>query len=41
MASEFRFFPGMDGLTADAPSPIAEDKEGFYPVPVTGAWKEV
>lgn len=41
MASEFRFFPGVDALTFESAPPIHEDGEGRYPVPVPGAWKEI
>jgi predicted dehydrogenase len=41
MASEFRFFPGLDDLTEDSPPPIEADTQGRYPVPVPGAWSEI
>lgn len=41
MASEFRFFPGIDQLTMDTPAPILADAQGRYPVPIPGKWTEI
>ncbi len=41
MASDFQFFDGVDGLTADSPAPVQADAEGRYPAPVPGKWVEV
>jgi predicted dehydrogenase len=41
MASEFRFCPNVDGLTASSPAPVQANAEGRYPAPVPGAWKEI
>ncbi len=41
MASEFRFFPGIDALTEDSAPPVEADAQGRYPVPVPGAWSEI
>ena len=41
MASEFRFFPGIDQLTPDSTPPITADSDGRYPVPVPGKWVEI
>jgi len=41
MASDFRFCPNVDGLTADSPAPLKADAEGRYPAPIPGVWSEV
>lgn len=41
LASEFRFFPGIDQLTYDSAPPIRADAQGRYPVPVPGQWVEI
>lgn len=41
MASEFQFFPGLDGVTFEGQPPILADAKGRYPVPVPGQWKEI
>ncbi|MBN1817974.1 MAG: Gfo/Idh/MocA family oxidoreductase [Sedimentisphaerales bacterium] len=39
--SDFSFFTGAAGLTAESPAPVKADAEGRYPVPIPGAWKEI
>jgi len=39
--SSFSFFDSVADLTPDSPAPVRADKEGRYPVPVAGQWKEV
>lgn len=41
MASDFQFFSGVDGLTADSPAPVQADADGRYPAPVPGTWTEI
>jgi len=41
MASNFKFCPNVDGLTADSPAPVRADAQGRYPVPVPGTWTEI
>jgi len=41
LASDFRFCPYIDEMTADSPPPILPDERGRYPVPVPGIWKEL
>jgi predicted dehydrogenase len=41
MASNFQWFPGKDTLTHSGEAPIKADKDGRYPAPVPGAWKEI
>jgi len=41
MASDFKFCPNVDGLTADSPAPVRADAQGRYPVPVPGTWTEI
>lgn len=41
MASEFRFFAGIDQLASDSPPPVTVDSAGRYPVPIPGKWMEI
>ena len=41
MASDFKFCPNVDALTADSPAPVRADAKGRYPVPIPGQWKEI
>ncbi len=41
MASDFKFCPNIDALTADSPAPVRADAQGRYPAPVPGAWTEI
>lgn len=41
MSSAFSFCDDIDGMTFDTPAPAQPDADGFYPVPVPGAWQEV
>lgn len=41
MASEFRFFDGLDQLAFDRPPPVTADPAGRYPVPIPGKWVEI
>ncbi len=41
LASEFKFCPNVDALTADSPAPVRADKDGRYPAPIPGQWTEV
>jgi len=40
-ASDFQFCNYLDTLNYDSPPPIVADKEGYFPAPVAGVWKEV
>ncbi|MBN2024710.1 MAG: Gfo/Idh/MocA family oxidoreductase [Pirellulales bacterium] len=40
MASEFRFCPELDAMTAQTPPPLTPDAHGRYPVPSPGKWSE-
>ncbi|HPD47326.1 MAG TPA: hypothetical protein P5279_07460 [Anaerohalosphaeraceae bacterium] len=41
LASNFKFYPDVAGLTADGPAPVLADSRGRYPVPTPGTWKEI
>ena len=41
MASNFQWCPNIDTLDENSPPPVQADAEGFYPVPVPGAWTEI
>jgi predicted dehydrogenase len=41
IASDFQFFAGVDGLTAESPAPVQADPSGRYPAPVPGKWVEI
>ncbi len=41
MNSDFQFFPDVDNLSLDSPTPFPADAEGYYPVPIPGEWTEV
>lgn len=41
LASEFRFCPNVDALTASSPAPVQADAQGRYPAPVPGTWTEI
>ena len=41
MNSNFQFCPEREAMNYDTKPPLATDANGFYPVPVPGAWKEV
>ena len=39
--SKFQFCDYLDDLTYDSPAPVKADKEGYFPAPVAGEWKEL
>lgn len=41
LASEFKFCPDVDRLTADSPAPVKADANGRYPAPIPGVSREV
>jgi len=41
MASDFKFCPNVDALTADSPAPVRADAQGRYAPPIPGAWSEI
>ena len=41
VASNFRFCPNVDSLTADSEPPFRPDAQGRYPAPIPGKWTEV
>ena len=41
LSSDFSFCRDIAGLTEQSAAPVRADANGFYPVPVPGAWKEV
>ena len=41
MASDFQFFPNVDGLTASSPAPVQADARGAYPAPMPGKTVEI
>ncbi len=41
MASDFRFCPNVDALTAESPAPVQADAQGRYPAPIPGKTVEI
>ncbi|MBL7154799.1 MAG: twin-arginine translocation signal domain-containing protein [Phycisphaerae bacterium] len=41
MKSDFQFCDYLDELDYDSPPPVKADKDGWFPVPIGGQWKEV
>jgi len=41
MASNFQFCDYLDDLRYDSPAPVKADRDGWFPVPIPGQWKEV
>ncbi len=41
LASDFKFYDDVPGLTENSPAPVQADAAGRYPVPIPGKWKEV
>jgi predicted dehydrogenase len=41
MASDFRFCPNVDELTANSPAPVQADAQGRYPAPIPGKTVEI
>ena len=41
MESNFQFCDYLDGLNYDSPAPVKADKDGQFPFPIPGQWKEV
>jgi len=41
MKSRFQFCDYLDDLDYDSPPPVKADKDGWFPVPIPGQWKEV
>ncbi len=41
MASDFKFCPNVDELTANSPAPVQADAEGRYPAPIPGKTVEI
>ncbi len=39
--SDFQFYPQVAELTTDSPAPVRANKDGRYPAPVPGKWKEI
>jgi len=37
--SDYQFYPDVDHVGYDSPSPMPADATGHYPVPIPGAWK--
>jgi hypothetical protein len=40
-SSQFQFCDYLDDLAYDSPPPVKADKEGYFPAPVAGEWKEL
>ncbi len=38
--SKFQFCDYVDDMTPNSPAPVHDDKDGRYPVPIPGKWKE-
>ncbi|MGB2820606.1 MAG: Gfo/Idh/MocA family oxidoreductase [Phycisphaerae bacterium] len=41
LASEFQFYPNIDGLGWATAAPVRADAQGNYPVPIPGKWSEI
>ena len=41
MASDFQFCDYLDDLSYDSPAPVKADRDGWFPIPVPGQWKEI
>jgi predicted dehydrogenase len=41
MASDFKFCPNVDALTAQSPAPVQADAQGRYPAPIPGKTVEI
>ena len=41
MASNFQFCDYLEDLRYDSPAPVKADREGWFPVPIPGQWKEI
>jgi len=41
MASRFQFCNYLDDLQYDSPAPVKADRDGWFPVPIAGQWKEI
>jgi len=41
MASDFKFCPNVDELTANSPAPVQADAQGRYPAPIPGKTVEI
>jgi predicted dehydrogenase len=41
LASDFSFCPNIDSLNENSPAPVMPDKDGRYPAPIPGQWKEI
>jgi len=41
MESKFQFCDYLDELNYDSPAPVKADKNGQFPFPIPGQWKEV
>lgn len=39
--SKFQFCDYLDTMNEDSPAPVKADKDGFFPAPVPGVWKEI
>ena len=40
-SSQFQFCDYLDKLTYDSPPPVLADKDGYFPAPAAGQWKEL
>ena len=41
MKSGFQFCDYLEDLRYDSPAPVKADREGWFPVPIPGQWKEI
>ena len=41
MASRFQFCDYLDDLRYDSPAPVKADRDGWFPVPIPGQWREI